>query len=115
MKLRKLQRKQFDIALGALLTCYMAQREVTQNQLAKVLGASQATISRMLSGESSFDCWQLRTVAEFLKQDLNILYHDTDRVVTRVTTALKAVDVPETLKAFAQFAPLAAEPISKEA
>ncbi len=114
MRSRRLRRKQFDIALGVLFICYAAQRKVTQAQLAKLLDVSQATVSRLLSGQSSFDCWQMRTIAQYLNLDLDVLYHDVDRVATQVQHALQLVQVPETLKAFAQFAPLAAEPISKE-
>lgn len=54
----------------------MARREVSQEQLAKAVGVSQAQISRRLTGRVPFDVEELAAVAEFLQIPLASLLQD---------------------------------------
>lgn len=51
---------------GANVRGEMARRGVTQAQLAKVLGLSQAAVSARLRGETPFDINELARIAGFL-------------------------------------------------
>lgn len=76
MRPHKRDRLLFNQRLGAAVTKRMTLQNVIQADICKVLGCTGGQVSRLLSGQSGFDCWQIHAVAHFLGVKLNTLYEE---------------------------------------
>ena len=76
--------------MAAEIRAWMGRRRATQSDLAKVLGKSQAYVSRRLSGEVPFDVDDLSRLADFFETTLRDLLDPAVRRLLLETAARAA-------------------------
>lgn len=56
----------------------MAENNIKKFELAKVLGINENTLANKLREKSPFLATELKTIADFFKVDINILFKEKD-------------------------------------